>query len=644
MRMRGHRVAVGLALVAGGLGIFLSLPGQPVALGAAAQPYRSPLCVAIAPNGKEAFASDVTAGNLTVLDVAGKAEPVAVPLRGQPRGVCLSKDGSRAYVAEHGAGTVAVVDTVDRKVIERIAVGHWPTAVALAPQTKRLYVGNQDRHSVSVVDLAQTPSKAIGEIKVLREPSCIAVTPDEKRLVVTNLMPLGPGTNPRLAAKVCLLDAQKLAVTKTIELTPGSTAVKGVCISGDGKWAYVVHALARFNLPITQLERGWVNTYALSILDLAAEKRFATMLLDDLTQGAANPHSIVCSKDGKRLWISHSGVHEVSMLDAGKIHELLSGKVPDELASLKDGSLANIWVRIQKDRSLITELENDLTALYIAGAIRRAKTQGNGPRGLALTPDEKQLLVANYYSGTVAVLDAANGKVTRQLALGPQPEADSVRRGEALFHDATQCFQRWHSCGSCHLNQGRIDGLRWDFLSDGIGNGKDTPNLLYFHQTAPLNRRATRTNPKHDGVYEGFTHSHMLVPPDQAVDDVFAYLKSLRPVPSPHLTPQGKLSASAQRGKTLFEGKAECSDCHPAPYYTDLKKHNIGALTPNEPDGQYDTPALLEAYRTAPYLHDGRAVTLKDVFTTCDPDGKHGEAKKLSDQELNDLIAYLLSL
>ena len=93
----------------------------------------------------------------------------------------------------------------------------------------------------------------------------------------------------------------------------------------DGKWAYVVHGLGRFNLPITQLERGWVNTYALTIIDIAAGKRLTTMLLDDLTQGAADPHGVVCSKDGTRLWISHAGVHEISMVDIGLVHELLAG-------------------------------------------------------------------------------------------------------------------------------------------------------------------------------------------------------------------------------------------------------------------------------------------------------------------------------
>jgi cytochrome c peroxidase len=72
--------------------------------------------------------------------------------------------------------------------------------------------------------------------------------------------------------------------------------------------------------------------------------------------------------------------------------------------------------------------------------------------------------------------------------------------------------------------------------------------------------------------------------------------------------------------------------------------HNVGALSPNEPDGRYDTPSLLESYRTAPYLHDGRALTLLEVFTTHNQEQKHGAAGSLNEQQLDDLVAYLLSL
>jgi cytochrome c peroxidase len=138
----------------------------------------------------------------------------------------------------------------------------------------------------------------------------------------------------------------------------------------------------------------------------------------------------------------------------------------------------------------------------------------------------------------------------------------------------------------------------------------------------------------------------MIVPPEQDIEDLYQYLKSLRPDPSPFLDPDGTLTESAERGRLLFETKADCVRCHPHPYYTDLKSHNVGILSPgpNETDGLYDTPALIEAHRTAPYLHDGRARTLRDVLTVHNPSGLHGKTAELNEQEIQDLEAYLLSL
>ena len=605
--------------------------------------YRSPGAVAVSPDGKLLYASDQTARCVAVIDLAAGKPLREIPVSGEPHGLALSADGKTLFVAERNAHAVAVIDTAAGTVARRIPVGFWPVAVALAGKSGRLYTCNRGDHTVSVVDLAS--GREIKRVRVGREPDALALTPDEGRLVVANMLPEGSGTDPTLAADVSILDAAAMEQKARLKLAPGSTVATGVAVSPDGRWAYVVHTLGRFNLPITQLDRGWVHTYALTILDLAAGKAAATLLLDDLLAGAADPWAVVVSPDGQRLWVSHSGVHEVSTVEIGRVHGLLDGKVPESLARLRDGMRENIWVRIGKDRAVTAQLANDLTALYLAGAIRRTPSGGLGPRGMALSPDGRRLYAANYFSGTIGVLDVGDGprppgtSSVQTIALGPQPAADAARRGEVYFHDATRCFQRWHSCATCHPD-GRVDGLPWDFLRDGIGNGKDVISLVDVLHTSPHNRRATRPDPR-ECMRTGVTGSHLIVPEPADVDDLLAYVGTLRPEPDP-LAPQR--AAAAARGKTLFEGKAGCAGCHPAPYFTDRRMHNVGVLTPLEPDGLYDTPSLVEVYRTAPYFHDGRSATLKDLLTKDDPGGRHGHAKSLSPEEIEDLVAYLMSL
>ena len=126
-----------------------------------------------------------------------------------------------------------------------------------------------------------------------------------------------------------------------------------------------------------------------------------------------------------------------------------------------------------------------------------------------------------------------------------------------------------------------------------------------------------------------------------AIDE---YLKSLKPVPSPYLV-EGRLSPAAERGKKLFfDEQVGCANCHPKPLYTDLKMHDVGSKGQLDRRTTFDTPTLIECWRTAPYLHDGRYATVKELLT----EGKHGQpedkASKLDDKQIADLAEYVLSL
>jgi len=119
------------------------------------------------------------------------------------------------------------------------------------------------------------------------------------------------------------------------------------------------------------------------------------------------------------------------------------------------------------------------------------------------------------------------------------------------------------------------------------------------------------------------------------------YLKSLKPVVSPYLV-GGKLSKAAKNGEKLFK-KAGCGLCHSGPLYTNMGKYDVGTGTDEEDYKEFDTPTLMEVWRTAPYLHDGRAVTIKEVLTKFNKDDQHGKTSNLSEEEIADLAEYILT-
>jgi hypothetical protein len=166
--------------------------------------------------------------------------------------------------------------------------------------------------------------------------------------------------------------------------------------------------------------------------------------------------------------------------------------------------------------------------------------------------------------------------------------------------------------------------------------------MLLAHQTPPSMSEAARGGAD-EAVRSGITHILFAVRPEEEAAAIDEYLKALKPAPSPHLV-DGKLSPAAERGKKVFFDEAVgCARCHPGPLYTDLKLHNVESRGQYDRRSEFDTPTLIECWRTAPYMHDGQHTTMKELFTK----GKHGGKAvidKLIPQQIDDLVEFVLSL
>ena len=594
----------------------------------------SPLAITVSRDGKTLFVAEATARQVVFFDLAARKVRATVAVPDQPTGQALSADGARLYVTcAAPASKVAIIDTAKARVLETLRAGHTAGGPELSPDGKTLFVCNRFDGDVSFLDLAT--KKEMGRVKVLREPVSAAITRDGKYLLVANHLHDGRADADVVAAAVSVIDVAARKVARNIGLPNGSGALEEIRISPDGKYAVVTHVIARYQMPTTQLDRGWMHTNAISLIDLGKLELVNSVLLDGVAHGAANPWGLDWTADGKTLVVAHSGIHELSLIDFPALLARLA-RLPAK-ADVKEAVMVSTS-RVQAD------VPNDLAFLLGVRELVALPKSDRGPRGVAIAGT--RAYTANYYSDTLSVVDlAAPVRRADSLPLGEKRAMSRVRKGEFYFHDANLCFQGWQSCASCHPNEARTDALNWDLLNDGLGNPKNSKSMLYAHRTPPAMSMGERDTAE-TAVRAGITNILFTEQPEEVPLAIDEYLKSLRPAPSPYLV-NAQLSQSALRGRALFNDvTVGCAKCHPAKsLYTDMKPHDVGTTGRfDKGNEEFDTPTLIENWRTAPYLHDGSAATMLDVLTGRNPQDKHGKTKPLTKGQLADLAAYVLSL
>jgi cytochrome c peroxidase len=123
------------------------------------------------------------------------------------------------------------------------------------------------------------------------------------------------------------------------------------------------------------------------------------------------------------------------------------------------------------------------------------------------------------------------------------------------------------------------------------------------------------------------------------------------------------IGEAAERGFGLFNGKAQCAECHSGWNFTGGAFYDIGEapdddigrgrIFANSPKLQhaFKVPTLRDVARRAPYMHDGSVATLQDVIDLYDRGGIDRPSRSelirpldLSAQEKADLIAFLETL
>ncbi len=382
--------------------------------------YLSPTHIFCDVQSGRAYISLSTSSKIAVVNTTNMLSERYITLPFNPGGIALSSDKKTLIVADNmPEGRVHFISLPEGELMRSVKVGHSPDALAITPDGKQVFVANRFSNTVSLIDVAK--KRVVKNIIVEREPKTIAISVDGKYIAVANYIPYAAATDPFISAKITLIDRHSLEVIKHVSLANGSHSIEGLAFSKDGKYLYASHILSSNQLPTTQLEHGWMNANALSILDVEAKEYHTTVLLDNFDLGAANPSGMDLSEDGKRLFIALSGVHELCIIDLVKMHHKI-----DAASSLK-------------------AVSSDLRFLY--GIKERVPTKGKSPRFVAVY--KEKVFVSTYFSSGLEVFTYKhNAYGSMEISLGDEPEMSRRRRGELLFCDASLCFQNWQSCTS----------------------------------------------------------------------------------------------------------------------------------------------------------------------------------------------------
>jgi YVTN family beta-propeller protein len=576
--------------------------------------HRSPIALALSSDGSRLLTANQTSNSVSLVDLREGRVLDEIETGEKPAGVALAPDGKRGVVAHWYGYDVAVLDVgSDRlKVAGRIEVGPEPRGVAVARDGKTAYVAVGASNEVVRVDLIER--KVTGRLAVGREPRGLALSPDGTRLLVGN------ARSKNLS--VIATESWKVEATLPVD----GENLRQVTVSADSKTGYVANMKNRgFATTRNNIDVGWVLGQRVTKVALDGSEPYESLSIDPRGKAASDAHGVALSGDGNLLAVSCGGTHEVMLFQTG----------PKHLPWRSGGS---------RDVLAVELLKND-------GRFRRVALGGR-PTELAFADDGKTLYVANYLADAVQVVDTESAKLVKAIALGAPKERSLARQGEILFHAAERSFNQWYSCNTCH-SDGHTNGLDFDTLNDGRQD-LSTAHLR-SRKKVPTLRRVTHTGPwtwhgwqksLDDAMVESFTKSMQgNRPTAEEKKALFVYLETLDYPRNPNRNADGTLSESAKRGEDVYRSsKAACNTCHGGPELTDGKIHIAGLEERDDAYRGYNPPSLRGVYDKDPYLHDGRAKSLRDVLTgPHEPDAVSGLGS-LTGAELDDLLAYLKTL
>ncbi|MCA0930890.1 beta-propeller fold lactonase family protein [Lutimonas saemankumensis] len=591
--------------------------------------YYSPFNLAVDATNQWMYVVAQDTDELLKVDMQNEKVFEKIKVGNHPHSVIIDEKSQKAYVSNEWSDTVSIIDLLTFKIIKTVKTGNGPAGIMLDKERKHLYVVNSFGSDVSVFDLS-----TLNEVKRLStgiNPTGIAISPSGDQMLITGRRANLADFNETLITEITLIETAGQRITKlNIE---SAYLMENAVYVPEGDLAFVTLIRPKNQIPSVQVEGGWMMTHGIGVIERGRQNRVTQFLLDEPNAYYPDPFDIEITPDGKRLFVSSSGVDKISVIEVDSIRKILNRSD-------------------QKERDLFANTLG-LSRQFVS---KRIQT-GHNPKGLGISSDGSELYVAEQLNDAITIIDTETLSKKGSVKLGGPERITVARQGRRLFNNAGHTFQNQYSCYTCHPDN-HEDGLVYNMAGKQMGrNLTNTQSLREIGDTAPF-----KWNGKNQTVYkqDGMRFSTVLTRTEQFsyddLDAITAYImRGIKQPPNLMYNPTGELTDSQKRGKILFERKKDnfgnpipennrCVTCHPAPLFTDQKLSDVSTLADSDDPTLFDTPHLTNVFASPPYLHDGRAKTLEEIWTIYGTDDKHGLVNDMSKTDLNDLINYLKSL
>jgi len=623
-RASAQRLAKVAGMLVGILTAAAIRPSATVSSAEISERYLSPIEMALSPDGHHLYVVCQGSDEVRIVDTETRKVLNRVPVGRSPRGITLSPDGSQIYVANANDDTVSVIDAMTQKVTRTLLAGFEPAGLVTDQAGSTLYVANRLSSDISVIDLASGQESK--RLLAGRGASYLMLSPDGRFVYGTHIYPNPGAFRTPTNSEITVIDTARQVVVdrKSLHNVAG---VFHVAMSADGRLGVAAQLRPKNLIPLAHVEHGWVFGNSLTLFgeDVGGTVQVP---IDELDRYYSLPWAVLVTPDKSKLFVTTAASESVTVID---VPRLLS------------------FVREHREPFV-----NDLSASanYVVARI----PVGHNPRGLLLSKDATRLYVANRLDDNLSVIDTNANRVVSTIDLGGPKTINALRRGERLFFTADFAFQGHFGCSNCHLDA-TIDGLQWDLEPDGFGKDiVDNRSLENLAGTEPFKWNGgnpdmpTECGPRTEKFFfrsQSFT--------DHELTDLVTFVYSLPYRPNRYRLPAGELTAAQERGKAVFErtkyknGKPipaanQCATCHSGPKYTNQKQVDVGTGKSTDRSPIVDVPHLSNVVYSAPYLHDGSAKSLEEIWTVFNPKDTHGVSNDLTKDELNDLIEYLKTL